>query len=147
MRFEGAPIPGGSWVEIVHITNKDGTPIAEDNWRRKLFGRVIFCWIAGGFRQRGAFFLGKVKMFEGKVVEIDSTAERWTSTTTAYPVEVEPGVYDLETNTSVYRFRLLSEVETNEIDAALNVIRQKRLEMMRALMSDPPTADETGPVS
>lgn len=107
-----------------------------------MFGRITFCWIAGGLQKRGAFFLGKVRMYEGKVVEIDPTAERWTSTTTAYPIEVEPGVYDLETNTSVYRFRLLSPEEVDQIDAALEIIQQKRLEMMRMLMSDPPVAAE-----
>lgn len=131
MNFEGSFVPGAEWVEIVHITNKDGSPLAEDNWRQKLFGRVTLCWIAGGLRKRGAFFKGKVVMIQGKVMEIDLDAERWCSTTTAQPVEVEPGIFDFETNTSVYRFRILNENEVEAIHDAIRVIMNARL-MSRA---------------
>lgn len=127
MNFEGRFVPGAEWVEIVHITNKDGSPLAEDNWRHKLFGRVTLCWIAGGLRKRGAFFKSKIVMFEGKVMDIDLEAEHWCSTTTAQPIEVEPGIFDFETNTSVYRFRILKKSEVEAIYDALRVIMNARL--------------------
>lgn len=119
MRFEGMLVPGGNWVEIVKVTNKNGSPLEKSNWRHKLFGRVTLCWIAGGFQKRGAFFKGKISMSEGKVVEIDLDSERWCSTTTAHPIEVEPGVYDFETSTSIYRFRLLNDEEIEVIEKVL----------------------------
>lgn len=142
MRFEGSPVPGGCWVEIVRITNKDGSPLAPDNWRKKLFGRVTMCWIAGGFRQRGAFFKGKIRMENGEPVEIDLEANRWCSTTEAQPIEIEPGIFDFETNTSVYRFRLLTEEEVKAIEKVINVIIEKKLKIARKLMehlAEPPT--------
>lgn len=147
MLFEGRPVPGACWVEIVRITNKDGSPLDEDNWRKKLFGRVTMCWIAGGFRQRGAFFKGKIRMENGEPVEIDLDASRWCSTTTAQPVEVEPGIFDFETNTSVYRFRLLSEEEEEKVMAAVQEIVKKELELrfrLMATMAEPPAGTEGG---
>ena len=141
MMFEGRPVPGACWVEIVRITNKDGSELEPDNWRHKLFGRVTLCWIAGGFRQRGAFFKGKIRMENGEPVEIDLDASRWCSTTTAQPVEVEPGIFDFETNTSVYRFRLLTEEEEQKVMAAVHEIVKKELELrfrLMAEMADPP---------
>lgn len=141
MMFEGRPVPGACWVEIVKVYNKDGSELAEDNWRKKLFGRVTMCWIAGGFRQRGAFFKGKIRMENGEPVEIDLDASRWCSTTTAQPIEIEPGIFDLETNTSVYRFRLLSEEEEEKVLAAVNEVVKKELELrfqLMAQMVEPP---------
>lgn len=129
MLFEGRTVPGACWVEIVMITNKDGSPLEPDNWRKKLFGRVTLCWIAGGFRQRGAFFKGKIRMENGEPVEVDLDASRWCSTTTAQPVEVEPGIFDFETNTSVYRFRLLTEEEEQKVMDAVKEVFRKELEM------------------
>lgn len=128
MRFEGMGVPGVNWVEIVHIREKDGSPLAADNWRNKLFGRVTMCWIAGGLQKRGAFFKGKMRLEDGKPVEIDLDSERWSSTTTALPVEVEPGIYDFETNTCVYRFRLLSKEEEQEIMDAIERIILEEME-------------------
>ena len=142
MMFEGAPVPGAEWVEIVHITNKDGSPLAEDNWRHKLFGRVTLCWIAGGLRKRGAFFKGRVQMENGVPVEIDMASERWCSTTTAQPVEVEPGIFDFETNTSIYRFRILNESEVEAIHEAIRVIMNARFASLANAQAGP-----DGPVS
>lgn len=136
MIFEGGPVPGADWVEIVRITNKDGSELAPDNWRRKLFGRITLCWIAGGFRRRGAFFKGKLRMEDGKAVEVDLFSNSWCSTTEAQPVEVEPGVFDLETNTSVYRFRLLTEEEAQIVAAAVREAFKEQIQMMQP----PPTA-------
>ena len=133
MIFEGGPVPGADWVEIVRITNKDGSELAPDNWRRKLFGRITLCWIAGGFRRRGAFFKGKLRMEDGKAVEVDLFSNSWCSTTEAQPVEVEPGVFDLETNTSVYRFRLLTEEEAHRyiqkcsMDSGTNMVETAQM--------------------
>ena len=55
MLFANEIVPGGERVEIMQITNLDGTPIAGDNWRHKLVGRVTLCWSAGDFHCRGAF--------------------------------------------------------------------------------------------
>lgn len=151
MRFEGYSVPGANWVEIVRITEKDGTPLAPDNWRNKLFGRVTLCWIAGGFQKRGAFFKGKLRLENGKPVDIDLDTERWTSTTSSVPIEVESGVYDLETNTSVYRFRLLTEEEQKSVMEAVRAIIQRRLEVQfrnMVRMANPPVAaGGDGPVS
>ena len=147
MIFEGRPVPGGCWVEIVKIYNKDGSELVEDNWRRKLFGRVTMCWIAGGLRQRGAFFKGKIRMENGEPVEIDLDASRWCSTTTTQPVEIEPGVFDFETNTSVYRFRLLTDEEKEKVTAAVEEVVRKELELRFRLMvqmTDPPVGAGEG---
>lgn len=40
MRLERLIVPGASWVESVSIREKDGSPPAADNWRRKLFDLV-----------------------------------------------------------------------------------------------------------
>lgn len=151
MRFEGMGVPGANWVEIVHIREKDGSLLVSDNWRNKLFGRVTLCWIAGGFQKRGAFFKVKLRLEDGKPVDIDLDNERWTSTTTSLPVEVEPGVFDLETNTSVYRFRLLTKEEEKTVMDAVGAIIQRRLEVQfrdMARMANPPVAaGGDGPVS
>lgn len=147
MLFEGRPVPGACWVEIVTITNKDGSPLEPDNWRKKLFGRVTLCWIAGGFRQRGAFFKGKIRMENGEPVEVDLHASRWCSTTEAQPVEIEPGVFDFETNTSVYRFRLLTEEEEKKVMEAANEVFRKELEMHLQMMGGDPGPGGNFPAS
>lgn len=116
--FGGVVVPGVSWVEIVKVYNKDGSDLSLDNWRLKLFGRITACWIAGGLQSRGAFFFGKLVKENGKIVVLDPYARRWCSTTTAQPVEIELGIFDFETNTSVYRFRLLTKEEEAEAMAA-----------------------------
>lgn len=146
LRFGGDPVPGADWVEIVHVTEKDGAPLAEDNWRRGLFGRVTLCWIAGGFRCRGAFFKTKIGLVGGKVVDVDLESESWCSTTTAQPVEVETGVYDLETNTSVYRFRLLSDEEVKIVEGTIEEILKVRWGAQLALLTDPALGYD-GPIS
>ena len=145
MYFEGMMVPGAEWVEIVHIRQKDGSPLADDNWRHKLFGRIGLCWIGGGLRERNAFFRGKIRIQDGKIVEMNLENVRWTSTTTALPVEVEPGVYDFETNTSIYRLRIVSTEEEDIIKAAINEIAQARLEAMR--LATAPSAGDGGAVS
>lgn len=147
MLFDGRPVPGACWVEIVRITNKDGSELEPDNWRHKLFGRVTLCWIAGGFRQRGAFFKGKIRMENGEPVEVDLHASRWCSTTTAQPIEVEPDVFDFETNTSVYRFRLLTEEEEQKVLEAAQEVFRKELEMHLQMMGDPPGPGGNFPAS
>lgn len=142
MRFQGMVVPGASLVEIVTITQKDGTPLEEDNWRRKLFGMVTLCWIAGGFRERGAFFKGNIRMKEGRPVELDLHAGSWCSTTKAQPIEVQPGIFDFETNTSIYRFRILSEEEEQAVCEAVAAV--EREQYLRWAMDAPA---EEGPVS
>jgi hypothetical protein len=141
MIFEGHPVPGACWVEIVKVYNKDGTELEPDNWRQKLFGRVTLCWIAGGLRSRGAYFKGKIKMENGQPVEIDLHSFRWCSTTTAQPVEIEPGVFDFETNTSVYRFRLLSDEEENTLMDAIHEIIEEERKALLQMLFQPPAGD------
>jgi len=147
MNFEGHSVPGANWVEIVKITNKDGSELAPDNWRHKLFGQVSVCWIAGGLRHRGAYFKGKVRMENGQPVEVDLFANRWTSTTEAQPVEVEPGVFDLETNTSIYRLRLLTEEEEAAVSEAVKAVFQEELRRHFGAMEAPPAGAGEGIVS
>ena len=65
MLFNNEIVSGGEWIEIVQITNLDGTPIAENNWRHELVERVTMCWITGGFHRRGAFFRGHFRIVNG----------------------------------------------------------------------------------
>ena len=147
MTFEGSPVPGACWVEIVRITNKDGSPLEPDNWRHKLFGRVTLCWIAGGFRKRGAYFKGKIRMENGEPVEVNLDSSSWCSTTEAQPVEVEPGIFDLESKTSVYRFRLLSQEEEKKVMEAVQEVIKKELEMHLQLMGNLPSPGSNFPAS
>lgn len=135
MRFDGMMVPGAEWVEIVDIREKDGSPLAPENWRHKLFGRISLCWISGGLRERGAFFRGKVRIEEGKITEFNLTNERWTSTTTAQPVEVEPSIFDFETNTCIYRFRIINAEEEDLIRYKLNETAQAKLAAMQIAMA------------
>jgi len=128
MNFEGSIVPGGEWVEIVQIRNKDGSELAEDNWRRNMFGRITLCWVAGGFRRRGLFFKGKIYMSNGKPLVISLDSSSWCSTTQAQPVEVEPGVYDMVTNTSIYRLRLLDADEAELVTEEVRTFVKQKLE-------------------
>jgi len=138
MLFEGREIPGACWVEIVQITNKDGSPLAQDNWRRKLFGMITICWIAGGFQYRGAFFKADLRMKDGEVTKVDLDSVRWTSSTEEQPVKIEPDIYDLETNTSVYRFRILSDEEEIKVNEAVRKTFFQQLQK-EFLTNEPPT--------
>lgn len=140
MLFDNKIVPGGEWVEITQITNLDGIPIAEDNWRHKLIGRVTLCWIAGGFHCRGAFFMGHLRIVNGVVLVVNRHSARWCSTTTAQPVEVEPGIFDFKTNTSIYRFRVLSDMEAELVHAA---IRKQVLAEMKACGNIPFSAEDS----
>ena len=135
MIFENKFVPGAEWVEIQQITDLDGTPLAENNWRHKLIGRVTLCWIAGGFRRRGAFFVGHVRLIDGTALVVNRHSARWCSTTTAQPVEVEPGVYDFQTNTSVYRFRVLSEAESELVHEAIQKQVLAELQLRGSIVS------------
>lgn len=135
MRFEGTTVPGADWVEIVNVRNKDGSPLHDDNWRRNLFGRITPCWVAGGFRNRGLFFKGKIYMGKGKPAVVDLNSYSCCSTTGEQPVEVEPGVYELVTNTSIYRLRLLTEEELEQVTDLVESALRKELGMRLALMN------------
>lgn len=146
MYFEGMMVPGAEWVEIVHIREKDGLPLAQENWRHKLVGCISLCWIAGGLRERIAFFRGKIRIKDGKIMEINLDNVRWTSTTTAQTVEVEPGVFDFETNTCIYRFRIVSNEEEEIIRVKLIEVSRVKLSAMSLAMA-PSVAGEDVPAS
>ena len=80
MRMNGEPVPG-SFVEIQNITNKDGTELAPDNWRHKNIGMITLLHLAGGIRRLTPFFEIKIRMEEGKVVELDLDWEGLGSST------------------------------------------------------------------
>lgn len=140
MFFENMIVPGWDWVEIVSVRNKDGSPLEEENWRRNYFGMITRCWIAGGFLKRGAFFRGDIRMINGDVFVVSLHKYSWCSTTEAHPVEVKPDVYDLGSNTSIYRFRILTEDEISKVHAAVD--RQLRAEKI-ALQKSLNTMKET----
>lgn len=106
-------------VQIAAITQKDGSPLEPDNWRNQLVGIVTVCQIAGGFTCLTPFFRGRFFLKDGAVQWVDLHWSGNASTGRKLPVEVEPGVFDFETNTSIYRFRLLSESEEQLIRAAI----------------------------
>ena len=151
MKFEGMPVPSANWIKIENITEKDGSPLPENNWRRKRIGRITLCWIAGGFQERSAFFKGKILMANNEVTMVDLVSYGWCSTTTAYPKEVESGIFEFETNTAIYRFRLLSETETQAISNALNNLLKEKLDRNMKIFSEASnaqsTADKDIPVS
>ena len=64
----------------------------------------------------------------GVIVVINRHSARWCSTTTAQPVEVESDIFDLCTNTSIYRSRVLSAMGVEMVNAA---IRKQVLEKMK----------------
>lgn len=75
-------------------------------------------------------------MVNGKPVVADLHSSRWCSTTEAQPVEVEPGVFDLVTNTSIYRLRLLEEEEVQTVVEAAELVLRKELEMQFGRQTD-----------
>lgn len=150
MRMNGEPIPG-SLVEIQNITNKDGTELAPDNWRHKNIGMITLLHLAGGIRRLTPFFEIKIRMEEGQVVELDLDWEGNASTGPDWPVEVEPGIFDFETNTSIYRFRLLSEEEAETVRSAVQKAIEaryaERFAMLQQMMNPPAGAGGGFPAS
>ena len=141
MRFQGISVPGADWVEIENVRNKDGSPLSEHNWRRKLFGRISLCWVAGGFRLRGLYFQGDIRMPDGIPAEIDLDSSSWCSTTEAQPVEVESGVYELVTTTSIYRLRLLGETEKKVV---WDAVEQELRRQMQLRFTAQPSSERFG---
>lgn len=150
MRINDQPVPW-SFVEIQNITNKDGSELAPDNWRHKNIGMITRLILAGGIRRLTPFFQIKIRMEEGKVVELDLDWEGNASTGPDWPVEVEPGIFDFETNTSIYRFRLLSEEEAEAVrSAAQKAIEARyaeRFAMLQQMMNPPAGAGGGFPAS
>lgn len=138
-------MPGGEWVEIVHIRNKEGTELAAENWRRNMFGRITLCWVAGGFRRRGLFFKGKIYMANGKPLVVGLDSSSWCSTTEAQPVEVESGVYELVTNTSIYRLRLLTADEVEVVTDAIREVIKQELELRMVELDSSPAGESELP--
>ena len=89
---------------------------------------------------RGLFFKGEIRMDNGVLTEVKLDASNWCSTTEAQPVEVEPGIFELITDTSIYRLRLLSEEEKNAVWDAVEQAFRKVLELQftRQLEMEPP---------
>lgn len=106
-------------VQIVDITKKDGTPLEFDDWRRKRIGIVTLCWIAGGFTCLAPFFRGRFMIKDGTVPVVDFFWRGNASTGKKLPVEVGSGIFDFETNTSIYRFRILTQEEIKLVNAAV----------------------------
>lgn len=111
MVFDGKIVSGSSWVEILNIRHKDGSPLAPDDMRQRMLHMVTLCWIAGGLTERTAFFKGDIRMDGMQVQSLNLSYRGWCSTTTSWPEESSPGIFDFETNTCIYRFRILSEKE------------------------------------
>jgi hypothetical protein len=150
MRINDQPVPW-SFVEIQNITNKDGSELAPDNWRHKNIGMITRLILAGGIRRLTPFFQIKIRMEEGKVVELDLDWEGNASTGPDWPVEVEPGIFDFETNTSIYRFRLLSEEEAEAVRSAVQKAIEaryaERFAMLQQMMNPPAGAGGGFPAS
>lgn len=150
MRINDQPVPW-SFVEIQNITNKDGSELASDNWRHKNIGMITRLILAGGIRRLTPFFQIKIRMEEGKVVELDLDWEGNASTGPDWPVEVEPGIFDFETNTSIYRFRLLSEEEAEAVRSAVQKAIEaryaERFAMLQQMMNPPAGAGGGFPAS
>ena len=121
MHFHHQPVPG-SFVQIMDITNKDGTPLTADNWRRERIGLITMCWIAGGLKNMTPFFHSAIKMENGVVTHMDMHWRGTASTGKKFPVEVEPDVFTFESHTSIYRFRLISKEEKDAIAAAVREV-------------------------
>lgn len=150
MRINDQPVLW-SFVEIQNITNKDGSELAPDNWRHKNIGMITRLILAGGIRRLTPFFQIKIRMEEGKVVELDLDWEGNASTGPDWPVEVEPGIFDFETNTSIYRFRLLSEEEAEAVRSAVQKAIEaryaERFAMLQQMMNPPAGAGGGFPAS
>lgn len=149
MRINGLGVPG-SFVQIQNITNKDGSPLEPDNWRNKNIGMITLLILAGGIRRLTPFFQIKIRMEEGKVTLLDLDWEGNASTGPDWPVEIEPGIFDFETNTSIYRFRLLSDAEEEIVRAAVHTAIEamyaERFAMFQQMMN-PAGADGNSPVN
>lgn len=140
MRINDQPVPR-SFVQIQNITQKDGSRLEPDNWRNKNIGIITLLILAGGIHRLTPFFQIKIRMEDGKVTLLDLDWEGNASTGPDWPVEVEPGVFDFQTNTSIYRFRLLSEEEEETVRAAVQKAIEERYAARLALfeqMKNPP---------
>lgn len=138
MQFNGIPIPS-SLVQIIDITHKDGTPLEPDNWRRERIGLVTMCWLAGGFRRLTPFFKGAIWLENNIVTSIDLSWSGNASTGCSFAEEVEPGIFDFTTNTSIYRFRLLDETEVAMVSAAIDAEIKNMLAQCTMIMKGPDT--------
>ena len=54
-------------------------------------------------------------MNNGVPIEVNLDTSNWCSTTEVQSADVEPGVFELITETSIYRLRLLSHEEKNAV--------------------------------
>ena len=123
-----------SLVQIVNITHKDGTPLEPDNWRQKLIGRVTMCCFVGGIGCMTPLFEGAVHLENGEVTSVNLHYRGNASTGPRPPIEVKPGVYNFESNTSIYRFRTLEKDEQSLVLDAMHAAFQKEKEaLLRAL--------------
>jgi len=116
--------PGTDLVEIVNITNFDGSELRWDNWRRELIGKKTTCYFTGGFRERQPIFHYFFDENDGEI-EIDIGYEGNGSLSPSLPVEIEPNVFTFETQTSIYTFRLLDEEEVDKILNYLSKLKSK----------------------
>ena len=139
MLLEGVN-PGATLVQIVNITHKDGSELESDNWRRALIGRITLCCFVGGFGRMTPLFEGAIRMENGKVTSVNLHYRGNASPGPRPPVEVEPGVYDFETNTSIYRFRTLKKDERNLVIEAMHTTYQEEKEVLLEMFG---TAPET----
>ena len=130
----------GDWVEFVSITNKDGSELAEDNWRRKLVGKIRLCMLVGGFGRVQPVYKYDVEMKDGEVTYVNLDREGNASVSDHFPIEISPCVWKLETCTSIYTFRVLSDEEVIQVEEAVEQAFADRIGMMFA-------AYENGPVS
>ena len=130
----------GDWVEFVSITNKDGSELAEDNWRRKLVGKIRLCMLVGGFGRVQPVYKYDVEMKDGEVTYVNLDLEGNASVSDHFPIEISPDVWKLETCTSIYTFRVLSDEEVIQVEEAVEQAFADRIGMMFA-------AYENGPVS
>lgn len=149
MRINGLAVPG-SFVQIQNITHKDGSALAPDNWRCKIIGITTLLILAGGIHCLTPFFQMKIRMEDGELRFLDLDWTGNASTGPNWPVEAEPGIFDFETNTSIYRFRLLSDEEEETVRAAVHAAIDakyaERFAMFQKLMN-PVGADGNSPVS
>lgn len=126
-------------VQIVNITKKDGSPLDPDNWRHKNIGIVTFCTFAGGFKKLTPCFHMKIRTVNGKVKAVNLRWSGNASTGADWPVEVGPGVWDFETNTSIYRFRILTDEESQAVINAVEAEMNKEMELF--LLTRSPLSD------
>ena len=79
-------------------------------------------------------------MNNGVPIEVNLDTSNWCSTTEVQSADVEPGVFELITETSIYRLRLLSHEEKNVVWDAVEQAFRKVLELQftRQLEMEPP---------